>query len=85
MIRQALPGDAPLLSPLVILAMGDLAAKFINGNDPAKAVPLFEKSIALPANQYSYENILVYEDESGVCGMIIGYDALIWNCCELHS
>jgi ribosomal protein S18 acetylase RimI-like enzyme len=74
MIREALPGDAPELGKLIILAMDDLAAKFVCSSDPYDAIPLFERFAALPANQYSYENTLVYEDEDGVCGMINAYD-----------
>ena len=74
MIREALPGDAPELGKLIILAMDDLAAKFVGSSDPNDAVPLFQKFAELPANQYSYENTLVYEDEEGVCGMINAYE-----------
>jgi ribosomal protein S18 acetylase RimI-like enzyme len=73
MIRQALPTDAPMLSRLVMLAMGDLAAKFVNGK-PGEAAVLFEFFAGQAQNQYSYENALVWEDEAGVCGMITGYD-----------
>ncbi|HEY9195601.1 MAG TPA: GNAT family N-acetyltransferase [Mucilaginibacter sp.] len=74
MIRQATSADAPILSKLIIQAMGDLAVKFVNSSDPLMAVGLFEHFAALTANQYSYENALVWEDENGVCGMISGYD-----------
>jgi ribosomal protein S18 acetylase RimI-like enzyme len=57
--------------------MNELAAKFINGTDPAEAIPLFEHFATLPGNQYSYENTLVYEDETGICGMILAYDGAI--------
>lgn len=74
MIREASPADAPEIAKLLILAMDDLAAKFTGAADPYEAVPLFERFAALPANQYSYENTLVYEDEDGVCGMICAYN-----------
>ncbi|MEO6149798.1 MAG: GNAT family N-acetyltransferase [Mucilaginibacter sp.] len=74
MIRQALPTDAPIIAQLIVAAMGELAAKFINGTDPAKALPLFEHFAAMTANQYSYDCTLVYEDETGVCGIISGYN-----------
>jgi len=74
MIRAALPADAHEIAKLIILAMDDLAVKFTGASDPYEAVPLFERFAALPANQYSYENILVYADEDGVCGMISAYD-----------
>lgn len=74
MIRQALPADALEIAKLIILAMGDLSAKFTGSSDPEVAIALFERFAALKDNQYSYENILVYEDEEGVCGMISAYD-----------
>jgi ribosomal protein S18 acetylase RimI-like enzyme len=73
MIRQALPTDAPMISQLIVLAMGDLATKFVNGK-PGEAAALFELFAGQAQNQYSYENALVWEDEAGVCGMITGYD-----------
>lgn len=74
MIRAALPADAPEIAKLIILAMDDLAMKFTGGSDPHAAIPLFEKFAALPANQYSYENILIYEHENQICGMISAYN-----------
>ena len=79
MIRQALPTDVPQIARLIIQAMEDLASKFVGNSDPLKALPLFEHFVSLPYNQYSYENILVYEDESGICGIISGYDGANLN------
>lgn len=73
-IRAAVPADAHEIAGLIILAMDDLAAKFAGESDPFKAIPLFEHFVALPGNQYSYENILVCEDQGAVCGMISAYD-----------
>lgn len=73
-IREAKQADAAELARLIILAMDDLAVKFVGGSTADDAIPLFEKFAALPANQYSYENILVCEDENGICGMISAYD-----------
>lgn len=74
MIRQAEPEDAAAIAPLIVLAMNSLAAKFVGSRDPEASLPLFEKFAALPGNQYSYENVLIYEDKEGVCGMISAYD-----------
>jgi len=74
MIRPALPADAPVIAQLIILAMGDLAAKFVNGHNAEQALPLFERFAALTGNQYSFENTLIWEDETGVAGMISGYN-----------
>lgn len=79
MIRPAVSADATQIARLLILAMEDLASKFIGQPDPLKAIPLFEYFVALPGNQYSYENILVYEDDTGICGVISGYDGADLN------
>ncbi|NQX56187.1 GNAT family N-acetyltransferase [Pedobacter panaciterrae] len=79
MIRQALATDAPQIARLIIHAMEDPASKFVGQSDPLKAIPLFEHFAGLRGNQYSYENMLVYEDESGICGAISGYDGADLN------
>lgn len=73
-IREALPTEANQLAKLIIQAMDGLAAKFIGSTDPYEAVPLFERFAALPCNQYSYKNTLVYEEEGEIGGMINAYD-----------
>ncbi|MEO7214905.1 N-acetyltransferase [Mucilaginibacter sp.] len=75
MIRPATPADAPILSQLIILAMGDaLAGRFANSNDPDITAELFTRFAGLTANQYSYENALLWEEDSTVCGTILAYD-----------
>lgn len=74
MIRPAQPIDAPAVARLIILAMGKLAAKFANSNDQQKQLDLFERFVAQTGNQYSYNNILVWDEAGDACGMIIAYD-----------
>ncbi len=74
MIRQAQPMDAPSLAKFISMAMGSLPSKFTGDSDPSKAIALFERFASLPSNPYSYENTLVYEDGTGVCGAITAYD-----------
>jgi ribosomal protein S18 acetylase RimI-like enzyme len=74
MIRPARLTDAVALSHLIVLAMGNLAGKFANSTDPAKILGLFERFVSETGNQYSYENILVWDEQTEVCGMIIAYD-----------
>jgi ribosomal protein S18 acetylase RimI-like enzyme len=71
MIRNASANDAPQLARLIMLAMGSLAGKFVI--NPLDTFPLFEHFARLKQNQYSYENILVWDD-GGIQGMISGYD-----------
>jgi ribosomal protein S18 acetylase RimI-like enzyme len=74
MIRPAQLTDAPTIARLIILAMGKLAAKFTNSNDEQKQLDLFERFVAQAGNQYSYNNILVWDENGEVCGMIMAYD-----------
>ncbi|MBD1393230.1 GNAT family N-acetyltransferase [Mucilaginibacter glaciei] len=74
MIRPANTLDAPRIAPLILLAMGDLAAKFANSSDTSVQLALFERFIALKGNQYSHQNILVWDEGTGVSGMIMAYD-----------
>jgi ribosomal protein S18 acetylase RimI-like enzyme len=74
MIRPAQPADAPAIARLIILAMDKLAAKFANSEDEQKQRDLFERFAAQTGNQYSYSNILVWDEAGEVCGMIMAYD-----------
>jgi len=74
MIRPATAADARDLAPLIILALGHIASLFAKSDNPKDAIPLMEQFIGAKGNQYSYENTLVYEDENGVIGSIVGYD-----------
>ena len=74
MIRPAQPADAAAIAPLLILAMDQLAAKFANSKDEQTQLRLFERFIAQTGNQYSYNNILVWDEGGEVRGMIMAYD-----------
>lgn len=74
MIRPAVPEDAKDVAPLMILAMGHIAGIFANSENHEEAIPFFESFFRQKNNQYSYENTLVYENESGVAGSVTGYD-----------
>lgn len=73
-IRQAFPTDSCEVAPLIVQAMEDLACTFVNSKDSKKAYPLFEYFFEQPANQYSFENALLYEVNGKIAGSIIGYD-----------
>jgi ribosomal protein S18 acetylase RimI-like enzyme len=74
MIRPAVPDDAKAVAPLMILAMGHIAGIFANSENHEEAIPFFETFFRQENNQYSYENTLVYENESGIVGSVTGYD-----------
>jgi len=73
-IRPAYPNDCKQVAQLIVQAMEDLACTFANTNDPKKTLPLFEHFFKEPANQYSFENTLVYEIEGEIAGSITVYD-----------
>lgn len=73
-ISPAAPYEAIQIAELIVLAMDDLAAKFAGSSDPAVAIALFHRFVEYEGNQYSYKNVLVYKDETGICGMISAYD-----------
>jgi ribosomal protein S18 acetylase RimI-like enzyme len=74
MIRPAVADDAQAVAPLMILAMGHIAGIFANSENHEDAIPFFVAFFRQNNNQYSYENTLVYENESGVVGSVTGYD-----------
>jgi len=74
MIRAAKPSDAESVAPLIIQAMGDLAKKFTNSDDLGIIIPVFEYFFRQQGNQYSFENTLVFQNESEVLGSINAYD-----------
>ncbi len=76
-IRHARPEDFKKVAPLIVQAMEDLACTFANTKDPQKALPLFEHFFQQPANQYSFENTIVYEEKGEIAGSITAYDGAL--------
>ncbi|MDY0907037.1 GNAT family N-acetyltransferase [Pedobacter sp. CFBP9032] len=74
MIRSAKPSDSQFAVPLIIQAMGELAAKFANSNDPTIIFNLFEHFFKQKENQYSYQNTLVFTADKEILGTINAYD-----------
>lgn len=74
MIRQAEPADAEQVVPLIIQAMGHLAVKFANSDKPEVITRLFTHFFKEKANQYSYQNTLVYLADNEILGAINAYD-----------
>ncbi len=74
MIRETIPSDVEHVVPLIIQAMGDLAAKFAHVDDPEAINSLFQHLFKLKENQYSFENTLVYVEDETILGSINAYD-----------
>jgi len=73
-IRPAKKSDYKSIAPLIVQAMSDLVVKFTKNSELKNAIPVFEFFFQEKANQYSYENTLVYEENGEILGSITGYD-----------
>lgn len=77
-IRKAFPADAAAIAPLMLLAMEEIIFYFMGERDRQKAIALLTYLISQPENQYSYEHIIVAEEDEKIIGQICLYpgDAL---------
>lgn len=73
-IRKAQAEDAKQIAPIMLLAMQDIIFHFIGHPNQEEAIHFLEHFIARPENQYSYQNILVAEDNKLIIGQICLYD-----------
>lgn len=74
MIRPAKSTDATQVVPLLLQAMDELAYKLTHSQNEAAVNLIFEQLFKQPANQYSYENTLVFEDAGKILGSLTAYD-----------
>lgn len=74
MIRLAKPENATQVVPLLLQAMGELAAKLTHTDDQESINRIFEYFFQEKGNQYSYENTLVFEEAGKVLGSLTAYD-----------
>lgn len=72
-IRKARPTDADAIAPIMLTAMEEIIYYFIGEQDQQKATAFLKHHIAQPRNQYSYEHIIVAEEEGNVVGQICLY------------
>lgn len=79
-IRKANPEDSKFISPLLLLAMQDIVYEFIGEKSYHKAIEFLNAMVAQKANQYSYENCWVAENEEGIIGVACLYDG-----CQLQT
>ncbi len=77
-IRKARPTDAKAIAPIMLTAMEEIIYYFIGEHDQQKAIAFLTHHIAQPKNQYSYEHIIVAEEDDNIIGQICLYpgDAL---------
>lgn len=72
-IRKARPEEAQALATLMLHAMQDIVFYFIGEADTQKAHAFLTSLIRKPGNQYSYENILVAEEDGILLGQLCCY------------
>lgn len=82
-IRKAQPHEAPLIAPLLLLAMKDIFLAFIGTDSAEKATTFLTDLVAKPSNQYSYENCWVIENNEQIIGATTVYDG--GRLKELHA
>jgi len=73
-IRKALKEDAKSISPLLMLASGEVMCKFIGEQNPTKAEEFLYTFVKSEQNQYSYTNCYVAVEEDVIIGTILIYD-----------
>lgn len=74
MIRKARPSDAFAIAPLMMQAMEEVIQHLTGSADAYSELPLLQRFISLPDNQYSYQNTIVFESRDGVVGSLTAYD-----------
>lgn len=77
-IRKAFPADAEAIAPIMLTAMEEIVYYLIGEQDQQKATAFLAHHIAQPENQYSYEHIIVAEEDGNIIAQTCLYpgDAL---------
>lgn len=73
-IRKANQNDAGAIAPCILLAMEEIAYGFIGERSYEKAIDFFVMMTGKEANQYSYKNCWVVEEEGVVIAAALVYD-----------
>ncbi|MCX7546725.1 N-acetyltransferase [Xanthomarina sp. F1114] len=73
-IRKAKPEDAEVIAICMMLAMEDFVFQFIGENSTKKGTEFLELLISKKANQYSFENCWVAENDGEVIAAANIYD-----------
>ncbi len=63
-----------MIAPYLLLAMGDIAFKFIGQESTEKAANWLSSLISKAGNQYSFENCFVAEAENKIIAVALVYD-----------
>ena len=74
LIRKAKPEEADIISRYLLLAMGDIAFKFIGEDSAEKAASWLSSLISKTGNQYSFENCFVAVAENEIIAVALVYN-----------
>jgi ribosomal protein S18 acetylase RimI-like enzyme len=74
MIRQAIPGDAPKVVPLILDAIGSIAFILSGTTERKEAASILDGFFREEGNRVSYQNTLVLEEDGQVVGIALIYD-----------
>lgn len=78
-IRKAKIEEANQIAPLLLLATEEVIYGFIEEKNADKAGKLMHHFTATPANQYSFENCWVAEENGQILGAVAVYDGANLN------
>lgn len=73
-IRKAKPEESSVIAQYLLLAMEDIAFKFIGENSTEKAVNWLSSLISKTSNQYSFENCFVAEADNQIIAVALVYN-----------
>ena len=73
-LRKATKKDSKTIAKLAMYAMADIVYEFIGEKNNDKAIDFLTQLVEMEQNQYSYENILIFEHENETAGFCITYD-----------
>jgi GNAT superfamily N-acetyltransferase len=72
-IRKATLEGSEAITPLLMLATGEVIYKFIGEKNYLKAMAFLFHFVKSEDNQYSYQNCYVAEEDGTIVGAILGY------------
>lgn len=73
-LRKARKEDALTIAKLAMLAMADIVYEFIGEKNEDKAISFLTELAEMENNQYSFENVTIFEYENILAGFCITYD-----------
>src|SRR5215831_3759659 len=74
MIRQAIPSDAPSVTPLMLEAIGSIAFILTGVKEEEEAARILSRFFRQEGNRVSHHNTLVLEDAGQIVGLVLTYD-----------